>query len=92
MISKTLQNFLLQSTKNIIKLGKFQKKIANFSAQISSKISSCRKILHCGMGGYSCDAQNLVPALVVSLTTKNKRTSITSNILVRDIATIHASA
>ena len=38
MISKSFQNFQLQSIKNIKKLGKFQKKIDKLSDQISAKI------------------------------------------------------
>ena len=38
MISKTFQNFQLQSIKNIKKLGKFQKKIDKLSDQIADKI------------------------------------------------------
>ena len=90
MISKTFQTFQLQSIKNIKKLGKFQKKIDNFSDQISSKISSGGKILTCGNGGSSCDAQHLVAELVVRLTPKKKSKSIPAIYLGMDMATITA--
>ena len=90
MISKTFQTFQLQSIKNIKKLGKFQKKIDNFSDKISSKISSGGKILTCGNGGSSCDAQHLVAELVVRLTPKKKRKSIPAIYLGMDMATITA--
>ena len=90
MISKTFQTYQLQSIKNIRKLGKFQKKIDNFSDQISSKISSGGKILACGNGGSSCDAQHLVAELVVRLSPKKKRKSIPAIYLGMDMATITA--
>ena len=90
MISKTFQTYQLQSIKNIRKLGKFQKKIDNFSDQISSKISSGGKILACGNGGSSCDAQHLVAELIVRLSPKKKRKSIPAIYLGMDMATITA--
>ena len=90
MISKTFQTFQLQSIKNIKKLEKFQKKIDNFSDQISSKILSGGKILTCGNGGSSCDAQHLVAELVVRLTPKKKRKSIPAIYLGMDMATMTA--
>ena len=90
MISKTFQNFQLQSIKNIKKLGKFQKKIDKLSDQIAAKILNGGKILTCGNGGSSCDAQHLVAELIVRLTPKNNRKSIPAIFLGMDMATITA--
>jgi len=90
MISKTFQNFQLQSIKNIKKLGKFQKKIDKLSDQIVAKILNGGKILTCGNGGSSCDAQHLVAELIVRLTPKNNRKSIPAIFLGMDMATLTA--
>ena len=90
MISKSFQNFQLQSIKNIKKLGKFQKKIDKLSDQIVAKILNGGKILTCGNGGSSCDAQHLVAELIVRLTPKNNRKSIPAIFLGMDMATITA--
>lgn len=92
MISKTFKNFQLQSIKNIERLGKFQKKIDNLSDKIGSNILYGGKILTCGNGGSSCDAQHLVAELIVRLTPKNKRKSIPTVYLGLDLATITACA
>ncbi len=90
MISKSFQNFQLQSIKNIKKLGKFQKKIDKLSDQITAKILNGGKILTCGNGGSSCDAQHLVAELIVRLTPKNNRKSIPAIFLGMDMATLTA--
>ena len=48
------------------------------------------KILTCGNGGSSCDAQHFVAELVVRLKPKNNRKSIPAIFLGMDIATITA--
>lgn len=90
MISKTFKIFQSQSIKNIKNLGKFQKKIDILSDQITERILAGGKILACGNGGSSCDAQHLVAELIVRLTPKNNRKSIPAIFLGMDMATITA--
>ena len=90
MISKTFKTFQQQSIENIKKLGKYQKKIEKLSDQIAKKILNGGKILTCGNGGSSCDAQHLVAELIVRLTPKNNRRSIPALFLGMDMATITA--
>lgn len=90
MISKTFKIFQLESIKNIQELGKFQKRIDTLSDQIVKRILSGGKILACGNGGSSCDAQHLVAELIVRLTPKNNRKSIPAIFLGMDMATITA--
>tara|TARA_X000000950_G_C13897610_1_gene653575 strand:- start:2115 stop:2702 length:588 start_codon:yes stop_codon:yes gene_type:complete len=90
MISKTFQNFQLDSIKNLRRLGKFQKKIDTLSDLISSRILDGGKILTCGNGGSSCDAQHLVAELIVRLTPKSNRKSIPAVYLGMDLATMTA--
>lgn len=90
MISKTFKTFQEQSIENIKKLGKYQKKIEKLSDQIAKKILNGGKILTCGNGGSSCDAQHLVAELIVRLTPKNNRRSIPALFLGMDMATITA--
>ena len=74
--------------KLLFSIGEKSKKA--LSDQISSKISSGGKILACGNGGSSCDAQHLVAELVVRLSPKKKRKSIPAIYLGMDMATITA--
>ena len=90
MISKTFKTYQQQSIENIKKLGKYQKKIEKLSDQISKKILNGGKILTCGNGGSSCDAQHLVAELIVRLTSKNNRRSIPALFLGMDMATLTA--
>ena len=90
MISKTFKSFQQQSIENIKKLGKYQKKIEKLSDQIAKKILNGGKILTCGNGGSSCDAQHLVAELIVRLTPKNNRRSIPALFLGMDMATLTA--
>jgi D-sedoheptulose 7-phosphate isomerase len=90
MISKTFKIFQQHSIENIKKLGKYQKKIEKLSDQIAKKILNGGKILTCGNGGSSCDAQHLVAELIVRLTPKNNRRSIPALFLGMDMATLTA--
>ena len=90
MISKSFRNHQHQSITNIKKLGKFEKKIDKLSDKIVKNILSGGKILTCGNGGSSCDAQHLVAELIVRLKPKNKRKSIPAIFLGMDTATITA--
>ena len=67
---KTFKIFQLQNVKIIKKLSKFQKKIDELSDIIVEKILTGGKILTCGNGGSSCDAQHLVAELIVRLSPK----------------------
>ena len=91
MISKTFKIFQQQSIANIKKIGKFQKKIDKLSDQIVERILKGGKILTCGNGGSSCDAQHLVAELIVRLSPKKNRKSIPAMFLGMDIATLTAS-
>ena len=86
-IFKKYQQDNIQNTK---KLKKFQKKINDLAVLISKKISNGGKILTCGNGGSSCDAQHLVAELIVRLKPKNNRKSIPAIFLGMDMATITA--
>ena len=86
-IFKKYQQDNIQNTK---KLKKFQKKINYLALLICKKISKGGKILTCGNGGSSCDAQHLVAELIVRLSPKNNRKSIPAIFLGMDIATITA--
>ena len=53
--------------KNIDKLTVFQNELDEFASNISKKIISGGKILTCGNGGSSCDAQHFAAELLVRL-------------------------
>ena len=91
MTSKNFRVFQQQSIKNIKKIGKFQKKIEKISDQIAERILKGGKILTCGNGGSSCDAQHLVAELIVRLSPKKNRKSIPAIFLGMDMATLTAS-
>ena len=69
----------------------FKKKLDKLSDQIVERILKGGKILTCGNGGSSCDAQHLVAELIVRLSPKNKRRSIPAMFLGMDMATLTAS-
>ena len=91
MTSKTFKIYQQESIKNIKKLGKFEKKLDKLSDQIAERILKGGKILTCGNGGSSCDAQHLVAELIVRLSSKNNRRSIPALFLGMDMATLTAS-
>ena len=90
MSSSLFKKYQNDCVRNIKKLDKFQKKLDNISSIIIHKMNKGGKILTCGNGGSSCDAQHFVAELVVRLKPKNNRKSIPAIFLGMDIATITA--
>ena len=90
MSSKLFKKYQSDSINNIKKLSKFQKKLDQIGLIISKRIVDGGKILTCGNGGSSCDAQHLVAELLIRLKPKNNRKSIPAIFLGMDTATITA--
>ena len=90
MSSSLFKKYQNDCVRNIKKLDKFQKKLDNISSIIINKMNKGGKILTCGNGGSSCDAQHFVAELVVRLKPKNNRKSIPAIFLGMDMATITA--
>ena len=90
MPSNSFKKYQIDNINVIKKLTKFQKQLDNISLIISKKIKKGGKILTCGNGGSSCDAQHLVAELVVRLKAENNRKSIPALFLGMDLATMTA--
>tara|TARA_A100001011_G_C14309309_1_gene844768 strand:- start:1911 stop:2498 length:588 start_codon:yes stop_codon:yes gene_type:complete len=90
MPSNSFKKYQIDSINIIRKLAKFEKQLDNISLIISKKIKNGGKILTCGNGGSSCDAQHLVAELVVRLKAENDRKSIPALFLGMDLATMTA--
>ena len=90
MPSNSFKKYQIDNINIIKKLTKFQKQLDNISLIISKKIKNGGKILTCGNGGSSCDAQHLVAELVVRLKAENNRKSIPALFLGMDLATMTA--
>lgn len=90
MPSNSFKKYQIDNINIIKKLTKFQKQLDNISLIISKKIKKGGKILTCGNGGSSCDAQHLVAELVVRLKAENNRKSIPALFLGMDLATMTA--
>ena len=90
MSSKLFKKYQSDSITNIKKLSKFQKKLDQIALVISKRIVDGGKILTCGNGGSSCDAQHLVAELLIRLKPQNNRKSIPAIFLGMDTATITA--
>lgn len=90
MSSKLFKKYQSDSITNIKKLSKFQKKLDQIGLIISKRVVDGEKILTCGNGGSSCDAQHLVAELLIRLKPQNNRKSIPAIFLGMDTATITA--
>ena len=92
MSKKIFKKYQLDAKKNIDKMTVFQNELDEFASNISKKIISGGKILTCGNGGSSCDAQHFAAELLIRLRSNINRKSIPAIFLGMDIATITACA
>ena len=90
MSANLFKKYQFESINNLKKLSKFQQKLENLSLIISENIINGGKILTCGNGGSSCDAQHFVAELLVRLKPNVNRKSIPAVFLGMDVATMTA--
>lgn len=85
------KKYINEKREILSKISKLEIKCENILSVVKPAILNGGKILTCGNGGSSCDAQHLTAELLIRLKPSNNRASIPSIFLGMDFATITAA-